>query len=504
MVTDQSKHVFISYVREDSDKVDALCKALEVAHIPYWRDRKDLGPGDAWRAKIKAAIKEGSLVFLACFSENSRGRDKSYMNEELTLAVEEFRQMPPGRVWLIPVRFDEGDVPEWDLGAGRSLSDLNYADLLGDDRTVNTVELIATISNLLGEKQLDAASTLAAVEQASGAQRSDLIGRLTKQMLLDPVRRIELDDMVSQEVRRVCAFLLDDERLGTPLSGSVKEQHIQLVNEANNLWRLIEPFCASLHIAARWGDAGNLGPWANGLTSIVAAATRITSGNSAKLDVRHLPAVVSIYTAALTATGAAKWDNLKALVVDPTGRDPYDQTVGPLLELTSPYSPFADSDDPAPQMLAHAGVTGQTADELFDALTAGQLGKFYTPLADWLHRVLRPLFADQFHDDNTYDEAFDRAEVVLGVLSQDLASVKHAASGGSSNWKVRSRWFGRSTWHSLRARRNPVQDLTEELRLRQADWPPLRAGLFGSDTNRARAALANYQETFDEIARYRY
>ena len=115
MPDSEGKHVFVSYVREDSSEVDGLCGVLEAAGIPYWRDRKDLGPGDAWRAKIRSAIRGGSLVFLACFSDNSRAKEKSYMNEELTLAIEEYRQMPPGRTWLIPVRFDAGDVPQWDL-----------------------------------------------------------------------------------------------------------------------------------------------------------------------------------------------------------------------------------------------------------------------------------------------------------------------------------------------------------------------------------------------------
>jgi hypothetical protein len=40
------KHVFVSYVRENSDEVDKLCKLLDRAGIPYWRDRTKLGPGD--------------------------------------------------------------------------------------------------------------------------------------------------------------------------------------------------------------------------------------------------------------------------------------------------------------------------------------------------------------------------------------------------------------------------------------------------------------------------
>ncbi len=203
MPDSEAKHVFVSYVREDSSEVDGLCGVLEAAGIPYWRDRKDLGPGDAWRAKIRSAIRGGSLVFLACFSDNSRAKEKSYMNEELTLAIEEYRQMPPGRTWLIPVRFDAGNVPQWDLGAGRVLSDLNYSDLFGKDHMAHVASLVTTINRLLGETRPDAATALAAVEQAGAANRVDLMKRLTKEMLLEPSRRIELDYLVSQEVQRV-------------------------------------------------------------------------------------------------------------------------------------------------------------------------------------------------------------------------------------------------------------------------------------------------------------
>ena len=34
----QDKHVFVSYVRENSDEVDKLCEVLDAVNIPYWRD----------------------------------------------------------------------------------------------------------------------------------------------------------------------------------------------------------------------------------------------------------------------------------------------------------------------------------------------------------------------------------------------------------------------------------------------------------------------------------
>lgn len=61
-------HVFISYVREDADRVGQLQRALQVAGIPVWRDTADLWPGEDWQAKIRSAITDNALVFIACFS----------------------------------------------------------------------------------------------------------------------------------------------------------------------------------------------------------------------------------------------------------------------------------------------------------------------------------------------------------------------------------------------------------------------------------------------------
>lgn len=80
-------HVFISYVREDSARVDRLRQILEHAGIPAWRDSAKLWPGQDWRLEIRRAITGDALVFLACFSLASGSRRTSYQNEELTLAI---------------------------------------------------------------------------------------------------------------------------------------------------------------------------------------------------------------------------------------------------------------------------------------------------------------------------------------------------------------------------------------------------------------------------------
>jgi TIR domain len=143
-------HAFLSYVREDSAQVDRLHQALQDAGIPVWRDTSDLWPGEDWRKKIRKAITDNALAFIACFSSRSLAREKSYHNEELVLAIEQLRLRRPDDPWLIPVRFDDCHIPDLDLGAGRTLTSIQRADLFGDGRDVGTERLVAAIGRILG------------------------------------------------------------------------------------------------------------------------------------------------------------------------------------------------------------------------------------------------------------------------------------------------------------------------------------------------------------------
>jgi hypothetical protein len=119
--------VFVSYVREDQDVVDRLGKELNAYGINVWLDKTQLGPGYRWKDEIRKAISEGDF-FIACFSEAYERRAKSYMNEELTLAIEELRQRPAERAWFIPVLLSKCEVPARSIGAGETLRDIQWVE----------------------------------------------------------------------------------------------------------------------------------------------------------------------------------------------------------------------------------------------------------------------------------------------------------------------------------------------------------------------------------------
>jgi TIR domain len=126
-----SGRVFISYVQEDAPVVDRLADDLKSYGARVWLDRDDLQLGLNWKESIHRAITTGSF-FLWCASVSSVGKTRSYVNEELNLAIEELRMRSSDQAWFLPVKLSVVDVPDRDIGGGRRLRDLQWVDLSAD------------------------------------------------------------------------------------------------------------------------------------------------------------------------------------------------------------------------------------------------------------------------------------------------------------------------------------------------------------------------------------
>jgi len=150
--------------------IDELQQTLESAGIRVWRDTRDLWPGEDWRERIRSAITSNALVFIACFSRESVARKRSYQNEELVLAVEEMRQRPPSVPWLIPVRLDDCDIPDLDIGGGRRLSSIQHADLFGSGAKNGASRIVSTVLRILRQGSVPAAGVTEWRTPASDAE----------------------------------------------------------------------------------------------------------------------------------------------------------------------------------------------------------------------------------------------------------------------------------------------------------------------------------------------
>lgn len=82
----ETKRVFVSYVQENREVVALLVQELSKRSIDVWWDRDSLLPGTFWQDEIRRAIRSGEY-FIACFSLEYLERDRTFMNEELAIAM---------------------------------------------------------------------------------------------------------------------------------------------------------------------------------------------------------------------------------------------------------------------------------------------------------------------------------------------------------------------------------------------------------------------------------
>ena len=145
------QHGFISYMHKNQDIVDKFYEKLTSRGIKVWLDRDDIAPGSFWKDAIRKAIQEGAF-FIACFSKAYNQSDKTYMNEELRIAIPELRQRHRDRAWFIPVKLDRCKIPDWNIGAGETLHDIQHIKLY-KDWDAGIQEIINTIQPETSEPQ---------------------------------------------------------------------------------------------------------------------------------------------------------------------------------------------------------------------------------------------------------------------------------------------------------------------------------------------------------------
>ncbi len=143
-------HAFISYAREDAGEVDILQGMLEAAGVPVWRDTDSSLPKENWPDEIREAITHDALVFIACFSRHSAAHQTSHQYAELRLAIRELELRPPKVPWLIPVRFDDCEPPDFEWGIDERLGSLQRADLFGEHADRNRTRVVSMARQILG------------------------------------------------------------------------------------------------------------------------------------------------------------------------------------------------------------------------------------------------------------------------------------------------------------------------------------------------------------------
>ncbi|BCW84025.1 hypothetical protein NicSoilE8_16980 [Arthrobacter sp. NicSoilE8] len=391
------------------------------------------------------------------------------------MAADEYRLRPPSTEWLLPVRFSECSVPDYNLGAGRTLNSIHRTDLFGPSETLQTVRLAEAVKRivspeLLTERPIEPviAAGMAEARKADSPRASQV--QEIKALLRDPNGDILLDDLTKEVLKPIRAALNDPEKFPTSLPSTLDGTKPALaryfINQIHEYDKTLEPAFQLIQLGAMYGLRRHEAIWTR-LVQDLAATTQQYSGNTALLALRGYPLVVSAHIASMAAVARGNYGALKAFVADPqtrtsNGKIPVVMTSGPR-QVVSEIQWITSA-------LVIAEERGVEADDaLIEGLLNGRIGKRYTPLSDHLYRLLMPLFEDQVGDDAEYAELFETAEVFMDLIAADTAAV------------------------------NPEKALNANFEASPEGWSPILDGVFGGRSERARAAFADVISTAEEV-----
>lgn len=464
-----SGHAFLCYVREDGEAVDHIEAMFAEAGVPVWRDVRDLWGGDDWKLHIRRAITEGALAFVAVFSKNAQSKRKTFQREELLLAIDELRQRPPDRAWLIPVRLDECSIPDYDIGPGRTLNDLQAVDLF-PNRKRGMVRLVTSVLRLL--------STDCPVPPVD---TGSVVGEL-ETLLPQPESRIKLEKLVLDEAERTSTRLSDQRTF--PLDHPSVRSDVPglrfLLQQAEAYRKAVSGFVDVVSTLATWTSDPQYPILRRALERIAGRYRVAMSGKSVLLELTRYPVLLCVWASGLAAVHRENYGALKAALVDAQFREK--DTAQPMLGAIGRMEErLADQ-----AFLGGLAAEAQQGSELTDEqLTSLQSGRrlFSTPMSNHLYSYLRGRLARLIPDDADYAEAFDRLEVFSGAMATDLRA-NPPASGVYVPLPLYWRFLTYPNYL------DPIEArMLRELASAGSAWPPLRGGLFGGSEQRATEAF---------------
>ena len=281
----------------------------------------------------------------------------------------------------------------------------------------------------------------------------ELLGKV-RELVADPTRVPALHALLQAQVARVIEAMRDDSlAAGAPFSDE------ELVRRVSAYEELTEDLARAAALIAYWGKTTDdrLVP---GIVGRLANALDRGSGVNVWLELILYPAVLVLYGAGLGAAIGQREEQLALLLDSPTIRERGEwKRVALVLSGVAALSHNAAKHLPG-------------------------LERRHTPTSDHLCEVMRPWVDELEPDQESYERAFDRWEYLLGLAMFDL--VRDAGHGGYAP-------VGRLSWRGNYGNGIEVA-LGQEIAAAGANWPLLRAGLFGGDSTRLAASVEGWHK----------
>lgn len=260
---------------------------------------------------------------------------------------------------------------------------------------------------------------------------------------------IELHDLMMNEVRRFLSLTSDD---SFPVSGNFTLD--QMLNRISKYEESVSDLCLLLACTAYWGTKAH----ASIIQKCIARSSDRSESKSGLiiwLGLRSYPLILQLYTAGIAALDAQNFNNL-AIIFNAKIAQRENSDYG---------NSFA-------QIVANE-IKELNNSDVFQKIPGHE--QKYTPLSEYLLKILQPRLDDTFFLGKNYESTFDEFEVFLSLVVLDLELPKHRNVWGT---------MGRFWWKYFRGDSNPLARIINEAHAMKDAWPPIRSGMFGGSFER--------------------
>lgn len=148
--------VFLCHASDDKSSVRKIYTRLQSYGIAPWLDEQSLLPGQKWQLEIPKAVRSSDAV-LVCLSRNSVTKS-GYVQKEIKIALDAADEQPEDRIFLIPVRLEECEVP------GR-LSPFQWVNLFDENGYERLLSALRRLAQSIGIQAITPISTEAPARQ---------------------------------------------------------------------------------------------------------------------------------------------------------------------------------------------------------------------------------------------------------------------------------------------------------------------------------------------------
>ena len=188
------------------------------------------------------------------------------------------------------------------------------------------------------------------------------------------------------------------------------------------------------------------------------------------IALRWYPLILELYSAGIAAVDGKRFDSLAAIFYASV----------PSSEYRSRHDVFIDA--------VATGLLELRRTDVFRQLPGHE--RHYTPLSEYLFKILQPKLDDTLFMGKHYERSFDEFEVFLALAAADRTKIKSGHASGP---------MGRFAWKQGSRENAPLTRIVAEGRAAREEWEPLKAGLFGGSFERFDAVAEEYRQEISRL-----